>query len=140
MSDLTDRMRTCAAFLLSLDKVEPNSATSDAIDLLLEASDALEAEPPPLGEPMAIIEPKPPPQPPTWGTWAPGTHPAVPKAVWTTGLDTLPAPVSGNGPPRPRAPRVCPNCDSRVAKRVQREGSKLMLICPVCDHAWPYRT
>lgn len=136
MSDLTDRMRTCAAFIASLEHGTSDRLLVDAVDLLIEASNVLEAIPPPLGEPMAIIPPvevKPsaPPEVPRTSV--------VPRAVWTTGLDTLPPPVAGNGPPRPRAPRVCPNCDSRAAKRVQREGSKLMLVCPVCAHTWPYR-
>jgi len=156
MSDLTDRMRTCAAAIMSRNEAGNHEGVvlvaRAAVDLLIEASNVIEAIPPPLGEPMAIIEPPPKPEQnsllPTHHGLAAQTAPAdalaqprqVPRAVWTTGFDTLPpAAAGGNGPPRPRAPRVCPNCDSRAAKRVQREGSKLMLVCPVCAHTWPYR-
>jgi len=131
VTDLTDRMRTCAAFLLSLNQTEKNSAAHDAADLLLEASDVLEAPPPPLGEPMKLLEPvaiavapSPPPPP-------------VPRAVWTTNAGDLP-PVP-TGKPSYRPPRVCPACDSRANKRVFRHENKVMLACPVCAHAWEYR-
>jgi hypothetical protein len=59
MSDLTDRMRTCAAYIMS----RPNDAPmptehllDDAADLLIAASNALETED--LGEPMEIIPPQ----------------------------------------------------------------------------------
>jgi hypothetical protein len=132
MTDLTDKMRTCAAYLLS-DLNQSSPATRDAVDLLLEASNALEAIPPPLGEPMEIIPPV---------AVKPAVLPdmaqsSLPRATWTTNAADLP-PVP-SGPPSVRPNRVCPSCDSRAHKRVYREGSRIFLSCPVCATAWEYR-
>jgi hypothetical protein len=113
MTELTDRMRTCAAHMLAGDT--EGRAQRDAIDLLIEASNALELRPEPLGEPMAII---PPPQLRPMGL----TDPIEPAA----------------GPTAPPRPRTCPKCDSRAAKRVRRQDKRIMLICPACSHEWPY--
>ena len=146
MTDLTDRMRTCAATIVAeeFDYEGKLRAMYDAADLLIEASNALEAIPQPLGEPMEIIEAKPLPsrenderkaaREPAIEAWAqPHT---VPRAVWTSAGD-LPAPRPGK--PSYRPPRVCPECDSRANKRVYRDGHKLMLACPVCSTTWEYR-
>ena len=126
MTDLTDRMRTCATYLLTTQLMRDYDAVKDATDLLIEASNALEAVPPPLGEPMAILEPVAP---------KPVATPPVPRAVWTAG--DLPAPPLGK--PSYRPPRVCPECDSRANKLVFRDSTKLMLACPVCSFAWEYK-
>jgi hypothetical protein len=110
MSDLTDRMRTCAAHILASAQ-GPTSisllAIADAADLLIEASNVLEVvATEDLGEPMEII----PPQPPRVET------------------STLPA-----------SPRACPKCHSHAANTVRREGRKLMLLCPTCGEQWEFK-
>jgi len=59
VSDLTDRMRTCAAHIAA-GAGQGDLLLNDCADLLIEASNALEAIPQPLGEPMKILEPAPP--------------------------------------------------------------------------------
>ena len=139
MTDLTDKLRTCAAYILGRAKAEDPWAmefvSHDTADLLIEASNVLEMLPQPLGEPMALLEP----------VKATGDLPAVsghsqpptPKATWTTNAGDLP-PVP-TGQPSKRPVRVCPQCDSRATKKVYREGSKLMLACPVCGAGWAYQ-
>ena len=130
MTDLTDRMRTCAAYIRKRKEAgDHEMVASDAADLLIEAAEALESTSDPLGEPMALLEPIPPPPPPTVDR--------RPSGVWTTGLDTLPPPVAA--PPSYRHPRVCPQCDSRATKRVVRDGNRIILSCPVCGTAWEYK-
>jgi len=137
MSDLTDRMRTCAAFLTGR-QIEGISerALDDAADLLIEASNALEAATAPghtdlMVTPESIdafvaANPQPPldlPPPPSQGTWvAPG--------------DALP---TWPRTPRPRNEWACPKCDSRTIKGVVRHGNRLDVVCPVCGHTWPYK-
>jgi hypothetical protein len=134
MTDLTDKLRTCAAYILGRAKEGDPWAVEfvsyDTTDLLIEASNVLEGAPAPLGEPMAILAPVPPP-PPDFKI------DRTPKAVWTTNAGDLP-PVP-TGKPSRRPPRVCPQCDSRAVKKVYREGSKLMLACPVCSAGWEYQ-
>jgi hypothetical protein len=136
VTDLTDRLRTCAAYILARAKAEDPWAVEfvshDTADLLIEASNILEGAPQPLGEPMAIL-------PETKVVAKPSDTPVtgVPRAVWTTNAGDLP-PVPG-GPPSKRPARVCPQCDSRATKRVYREGSLLMLACPACGAGWEYK-
>ena len=144
MTDLTDRLRTCAAYVLGRAKAEDPWAVEfvahDTADLLIEASNVLEKVPEPLGEPMAIIEPKPLPtgdERKAAREAAIKTLTGVPKAVWTTNAGDLP-PVP-TGQPSKRPPRVCPECDSRANKRVFRQDNKVMLACPVCAFAWEYQ-
>ena len=131
MTDLTDRMRTCAAHILAemgrTQHDEVPQVYTDAAKLLLEASNALDAVPAPLGELMEIIAPV---SAPDNSMSRAGT---VPKAVWTAG--DLPA-VPDGAPPRPRNKHICPNCDSRATKRVHRYRHKVALSCPVCQHEW----
>jgi len=137
MSDLTDRMRTCAATIVAgeFEYEGKLRAMYDAADLLIEAAEALEPASDPLGEPMALLEPLPPPRAETYkATWVTEAG-GAPQAVWTAG--DLPAVPTGK--PSHRHPRVCPNCDSRATKRVYRDGNKVMLACPACAHAWEYR-
>jgi hypothetical protein len=153
MTDLTDKLRTCAAYILGRAKEGDPWAlefvSHDTADLLIEASNVLEMAPEPLGEPMAILAAMPTTVTPTsidppdklveqhkaatgWAKPNP-----VPRAVWTTNAGDLP-PVP-TGKPSKRPPRVCPQCDSRAVKKVYREGSKLMLACPVCSAGWEYQ-
>jgi hypothetical protein len=118
-------MRTCAAALAEVNHPEANASRPsvllwrDAVDLLLEASNALDApehqEPPqPLGAPMAILD-APPAKP----------APSASAARW----GGLPAAV----------PRPCPKCGSIDARTVHRDRRKLMLTCPVCSYQWEYK-
>ena len=127
MSELTDRMRTCAAMLMSEHPFSEmkQAALNDAADLLIEASNMLsvhEAVQNPEGEPMELLQPvaaSAPPAPPA----------AAADATWVGPHDTLPA---------QRSPKACPHCDSRAHKKVFRQGRRLMLACPVCAKEWPY--
>jgi len=125
VSELTDRMRTCAAYILDRkNEGDPWAAeivALDAVDLLIEACNMLtvhEAVKNPQGDPMELLEP----------VAVPDTA-VLPDATWVGPHDTL---------PRPRSPRACPQCDSRAHKKVFRQGRRLMLACPVCTKEWPY--
>jgi hypothetical protein len=110
-------MRTCAAALASTGE-PPLILLQDAADLLLEASNELSLtdEPEePLGEPMETLKPV-----------APTTAGGVGVAVW-------------GGPGLHAAARPCPSCGSVDARTVKRNGRKLELTCPVCEHQWEYR-
>jgi hypothetical protein len=122
MTELTDKMRTCAAYIMSRPHDAPmptEHLLDDAAGLLNSAADLLEAPPPPLGEPMEIIEPPPP------GFAIDRT----PSAIWTD--NQLPQST-------PRRPSVCPKCDSHAGKTVVKVSRVVMLQCPVCDHTWKY--
>lgn len=139
MTELTDKMRTCAAAILAIrvggNPWDTSQVAADAADLLIEAADALEPASDPLGEPMAVLEPFPPPRAETYkATWTTEAG-GAPQAVWTAG--DLPAVPTGK--PSRRHPRVCPNCDSRATKRVVRVDHQVMLVCPACAHGWEYR-
>ena len=129
MTDLTDRMRTCAAHIAA-GAGQGDLLLNDCADLLLEASNTLENVPEPLGEPMAILAPV---------EAKPATpSPSTPKAGWITNAGDLP-PVPTGAKPAYRPPRVCPACDSRANKRVFRQDNTVFLACPVCAHAWEYK-
>ena len=132
MTDLTDRMRTCAAWIIG-DRVS-DVALKDAADLLIEASNALEAIPQPLGAPMEILEAKP---LPTGDERKAARVEAIEKltGTWIDPGGALPVPVL----PMQRNKRACPQCDSRANKKVYREGNMLMLVCPVCAHVWAWK-
>jgi len=121
MTNLTNRMRTCAAHLASAGIGANGQAIDDATALLIEAADALEAAPAPapLGEPMAIIE------------TVVGTTPAE-ISLWLAPGDPLPG-LQRSGTVSPRA---CPKCDSRATKTVRRIEGRMMLECPACDAQW----
>ena len=129
MSELTDRMRTCAAYILDRktqgDQWAAEIVALDAVDLLVEASNQLQVHLPiePEAQLMEILQPvAAPPVPPV--------PPAeAPDATWVGAGDTLPG---------PRSPKACPQCDSRTHKKVFRQGRQLMLRCPVCAKEWPY--
>jgi hypothetical protein len=125
MTDLTDRMRTCAAFIVASamhqGDDEDGRAMRDAADLLLEASNALEqvvmAEVAGVQIPMEIIPPI--VEEKLVGTWiAPGGP--LPQA-------------------RPRATRACPRCDSHANKTARRVNGDVMLKCHVCGHQWTWK-
>ena len=147
MTDLTDKLRTCAAYILGRAKEDDPWAVEfvsyDTADLLIEASNVLDMVSEPLGEPMEILEPIPPPSSNELKSGADWIKPLAyppgspPQGVWTTNAGDLP-PVP-TGPPSKRPPRVCPQCDSRAVKRVIREGSQLFLSCPVCAATWNYQ-
>jgi hypothetical protein len=127
-------MRTCAAYIAS----RPNDAPmptehllDDAADLLIEASNVLEAAPAPLGEPMEIIPPLPEPPPPS------APPPVVGTPQWT-GVDLAPSNSPHMAASR-RPPHACPKCDSRANKKVVREGNAMMLGCPVCGAKWQWK-
>ena len=130
MSELTDRMRTCAAYILDRKNEGEQWAVEivalDAVDLLVEASNQLSVHLPvePQAQLMEILQPVAPPPPPA----VPDTA-VLPDATWVGPHDTLPA---------PRSPKACPQCDSRAHKKVFRQGRRLMLACPVCAREWPY--
>src|SRR6187431_3290118 len=119
MTDLTNRMRTCAAAILAQkDKGglgEPwvtEVVAADAADLLTEASNMLETIPASLGELMEIIPPVAP---------RPSIEFGLGSATWLAPGDTLP-----KANPY-RSANTCPNCDSRANKTARREGSVIML-------------
>ena len=125
MTDLTDRMRTCAAHLdtVEISEIltdEKMEAIIDARKLLLEASDLLDR---PIVrqqfEPMEIIPPVVTPPPVVAQT----------SAMWI-GDDLKPIPNA------PKSRSACPKCDSRAQKTVKVKGNQMWLICPVCEHAW----
>jgi hypothetical protein len=118
-------MRTCAA-ALEASQASGNPwdlalLGKDAARLLRIAADALDT-PEPLGEPMELLRKRAEDQtnvPPQFTT-------AVGKPIW-----------GGDLPPA--VPRPCPSCGSIDARTVKRNGRKLMLTCPACEHEWEYR-
>ena len=135
MTDLTDRMRTCAAAIAveqaSTRHDEVPLLYTDAAALLLAAATEIEllTGPIDLGDPMEIIEPA------VLGVAKldPETMKPISPAVWVSGGDTLPVANPYRGP------HTCPKCDSRAGKTVRRIEDKLMLVCPVCAHEWQYQ-
>ena len=132
MTELTDRMRTCAAYLGSkaIDDL-PNEVIEEAAKLLIEAADELglyDMQNPPTDLPMEIIPPS------EAARVAPEEtvphRPAAsgpPGAMWY-GEEILPVARALRGP--------CPACDSRTHKTVRAIGGKLELECPVCGTRW----
>jgi len=132
MSDLralTDRMRTCAAYIMS----RPNDAPmptehllDDAADLLIEASNLLcQQTIEELGAPMQLLEPATPEI----------SHAQGEAPTWIGPHDTLPGiQHSGTVSVHP-----CPQCHSCMVKKVYRDANRLMIACPSCGNAWPYQ-
>ena len=112
MSELTDRMRTCAAYILDRkNEGDPWAAeivALDAVDLLVEASNMLtvhEAVQNPQGEPMELLEPV---------AAAPSAAPAqASDATWVGPHDSLPA---------PRSPKACPQCGKLFDALIRKSG------------------
>jgi hypothetical protein len=129
MSELTDRMRTCAAYILQRkgegDQWAAEIVALDAVDLLVEASNQLSVHLPvePEAQLMEILQPVAASAPPAEAPMQ------ASDATWVGPHDTLPP---------PRSPKACPQCDSRAHKKVFRQGRRLMLACPVCAKEWPY--
>jgi hypothetical protein len=125
VSELTDRMRTCAAYIIGHYGDDADHAIRDAAQLLIDASNLL-TEKIPVPDLGAAVE---------------ITPQSVAKRVeqdlgsqWIAPLGPLPTTAS------PRSSRACPQCDSRASKRVYRDKNRLMLACPVCGNAWEYRS
>ena len=116
MTELTDRMRTCAAALVdkwitAMSRDELLRLQRDAAALLTEAADLLDT-PDPLGEPMERLRQV--------------SEAQTNIATWT-GVDLPPA-----------EPRRCPSCgavSARTVKRIARSRT-VALLCPVCSHQW----
>lgn len=120
--ELVYRMRTCAAALAGNGE-PPLILLRDAADLLIEASNELTLMEPaeePLGEPMDVIKARAAQHDPTLGGQLPPSS-----ASWGDVLQTK--------------ARPCPSCGSIDARTVKRNGRKLMLTCPACEHEWEYR-
>jgi hypothetical protein len=129
VTDIVDRMRTCAAAIVAVNPSEGWTAlvTHDAANLLIEASNLiLEQRPePPAAEQLALES----------FVFPPTPDPPAPSAAWIDARDTLP----GAGRSGTKSPKACPQCDSRAHKRVYRDGRRLMLACPVCGNAWAWQ-
>ena len=141
MTDLTNRMRTCAAHILAHQTADDftvyrdaadllieasnmlDAVPADAVDLLAEARNMLETIPAPPGEPMEIIPPVAP---------RPSIEFGLGNATWLAPGDTLP-----KANPY-RSANTCPNCDSRANKTVRRYKNRLTLECPACGQQWDY--
>ena len=135
MTELTDRMRTCAAYLGSkaIDDL-PNEVIEEAAKLLVEAADELGLydmqNPPATDLPMEIIPP------------SEAARVAPEKTVRER---LIVSDLSGAAwidpgvpdlPTQPLSRNACPNCDSRAAKTVRALGKTLELECPVCGTRW----
>jgi hypothetical protein len=110
-------MRTCAAALASTGE-PPLILLRDAADLLIEASNELTLMEPaeePLGEPMPALQ------------------------VAKTAQAPMPPSSASWGDVLQTKARPCPSCGSIDARKVRRNGRKLMLTCPACEHEWEYR-
>ena len=132
MTDLTDRMRTCAAAIAveqaSTRHDEVPLLYTDAAALLLAAATEIEllTGPIDLGEPMEVIEPVK-SLPPL--LQVPPDLPQPGSGFWTD--DNLKTVLNA-----PKSQNACPKCDSRANKTVRKKGKSLWLVCPVCEHAW----
>ena len=149
MTELTDKMRTCAAYIrhnvLPGGGDVPRDWRNDAADLLLEAAALLDdaiakpAEPEMLGTPMEILPPLD-DRFPKHMTNQPavevGQRAGLPRddtwSAWVAPGGPLPG-IKASGT---RSPRACPRCDSRAYKRVFRRERKMYLHCGGCGHEW----
>jgi hypothetical protein len=128
LATLTDRMRTCAAYILQREtKGDPwaiELVTVDAADLLIEASNMLTMQTAEdIGKPMEILS---------------SNIDVVPKQsdpeLWIAPGGQLPG-ISHSGTVTPRA---CPQSGSLTPKKVRRLGKRMMIECPVCAKEWPF--
>ena len=140
MSDLTDRMRTCAAFLLWAqehgDLEHTQNAVADATNLLIEAANALEVAPVAIETIEKLIEQ---PKQLALDAWEADVQESVAKQLaekiagtWIAVGDALPT-------ARLKSSKVCPKCDSRANKITRIQGNRVMLTCPVCATAWEFK-
>lgn len=124
MSELTDRMRTCAAAIEASKKGsvwDLALVANDAISLLSQAADLLDRpEPPELLKVPELL----------------GPMPAAPPPQALDG-EVLPPMWVGTDLPPP-APLRCPSCGAVTARTVKRiaRSRTVALICPVCSHQW----
>ena len=126
MTELTDRMRTCAAHIEAKaqdDVPMPPEVSRDAVNLLREAAFQLERyeeveEQVLSAEATITIE--------QTGVPVPT---ALPTAYWV-GDDLKPIPNA------PISKNACPNCDSRTTKMVHVVDRTFELECPVCSFRW----
>lgn len=152
MSELTDKMRTCAAYLVERmrDPVMTDDsikigllAMKDAVDLLLEGADLLErgttlgkqvtieemrAEAPigTYGEPMALLDAK-----------ALASHETLAPQPFTDDAWVAPGgPLPGAINSGTRSRRACPQCGSFGYKRVFRRERQMFLHCGACGKEW----
>ena len=141
MSELTDRMRTCAEFLQTCDllgdlelrnDVSEYKAVHNAIELLREAATELE-------NPPVVLQPWVPIEAPTPSE---GARVAPEKTVqeWLIASDLSGAAWIDPGvpdlPTQPLNKNACPKCDSRATKKVHATKSGFRLECRVCGHTW----
>ena len=119
--ELVDRMRTCAAALLTGNGSD--LLRQDTVDALVEASNLMD-EPEDLGLPMEVLE----------AIGAPSPPAEAPQGAYWSGGD-LPTKTFDFGAVNPRP---CPSCGAIDVRKVRIEHNKLMLICPRCSHHWEY--
>ncbi len=143
MSELTDKLRTCAAHVLAQEiKGEHWAAMivkTSAVDLLLEAANVLDGADGAPKTPAEVAQavdyadkaaaaPRP---------YNPYTDVGPLTSVGSFNAADLP--TVGAVQTHPRSPKACPQCDSRAAKKVTRVGNRLILHCSVCAKEWPYQ-
>ena len=124
MSELTDRMRTCATCIRTVRTAPERHVLNDAAELLFSAANEIEllSGPIDLGEPMEIL-------PPVTVVPPTKTEPTL-AGAWVDSNSALPVANPY------RSANTCPQCDSRSAKTVHREGKRFVLECPACGHKW----
>lgn len=120
MTELTDRMRTCAAHIEAHADLDSPYGRSigDAVGLLREAAFELDRYAEVENQVFAPIE----------QTGVPA--PIEPPIAHWIGDDLQPIPN------QPIGKNACPNCDSRTTKIVRAAGRKIELECPVCSFRW----
>jgi len=146
MTDLTDRMRTCAAYILAAEydvpKEDDDEATTirrrvtrHAADLLIEASNELVNTAECLERGAYDLR---------QGGYLRSASVLEEEAAKTIGPATWIAPggplpyAQGPAGAKARNPRACPKCESRGARTVRRQGNQLMLQCSVCGEQWQW--
>lgn len=122
MTDLTDKMRTCAAYLRQTSE-GAGCAVIEAASLLIEAADALE---------KFVVEPA---QKAVEAQLEQLGEPMSGKLTYTGPPLTFTDPGPPNAPPT-RISRTCPKCGSRAAKKVHVNANRLE--CPACSYQWPF--
>ena len=134
MTDLTDRMRTCAEYLRThTDTSTPYMlVVHDAVELLEAAATELE-NPPVVLQPWVPIEA---PTPSDAARVAPEkTVPHRPAASDLSGAAWI-DPGVPDLPTQPLSRNACPKCDSRATKTVHATKNGFRLECRVCGHTW----
>ena len=131
MSELTDRMRTCATRIQTVCGPD-DIVYNDAAALLLLAATELE-NPPVVLQPWLPIEAPTPLE---------TTKAAPEKTVWE---QVIASDLSGAAwidpgvpdlPTQPLSRNACPKCDSRAQKTVRVKERMMIVGCPACGHQW----